>query len=292
MEWSDVRIFLAVARCGSLGAAARTLQLSHPTVGRRLRALEEEIGQVLFQRHSDGVVLTQPGEAILRLAEEMEANALAIQRRLVGARGQFEGELRISSAGWFATYVLPPVLQELSRDYPGVVPKLIASHRSFDLSRGEADIAFRVVPFDEPNVVQRRLMRMTYGLYAHDGVAEPQRGDGAGSALLLMDTSEYSYPDVDWIQEMLPRARAVFSSNCRSLQARLCAQGLGVAVLPRPVGDQTPGLRLIDLGVEPPSRDFWVGYHRDLRQIKPLRAMADIAVRLLGGAEFADPEQF
>ncbi|MBO9662256.1 LysR family transcriptional regulator [Dokdonella sp.] len=290
MEWSDVRIFLAVARCGSLGSAARVLRLSHPTVGRRLRALEEKIGQVLFQRHSEGVVLTKPGEAILRLAEEMESNALAIQRRLVGARGQFEGELRISSAGWFATYALPPVLKELSLQYPGVVPKLIASHRPFDLSRGEADIAFRVTRFDEPDVVQRRLMRMTYGLYAPKSVPDPKLGDGAGSALLLMDTSEYAYPDVDWVQEVLPRARAVFSSNCRSLQARLCAQGLGVAVLPRPVGDQTPGLRLVDLGIEPPSRDFWVGYHRDLRQIKPLRAMLDIALRLLGGIDPADPE--
>jgi DNA-binding transcriptional LysR family regulator len=180
--------------------------------------------------------------------------------------------------------VLPPVLEELWRQYPWVVPKLIASHRAIDLARGEADIAFRIVPFNEPNVVQRRLMRITYGLYANRDVPAPKRGDGAGSALLLMDTSEFSYPDVAWIQEVLPRARAVFSSNCRGLLAKLCAKGLGVAVLPRPVGDQTPGLHLIDLGIEPPSRDFWVGYHRDLRQIEPLRAMADIAVRLLDPA--------
>jgi DNA-binding transcriptional LysR family regulator len=291
MEWSDVRIFLAIARSGSLGGAARTLQLSHPTIGRRLRALEEEIGQTLFQRHSDGVILTNAGEAILKLAEEMESTAWAIQRRLAGASGEIDGELRISAAGWFASYVLPPVLQELSHQYPRVVPRLTASHRVFDLSRREADVAFRVIPFDEPDIVQRRLMRMAYGLYIRSDAPDPRKGDGEGASLLLMDTSDYTYPDVVWVQDMLPRARAVFSTNSRALQARLCARGLGLAVLPRPVGHQTPGVRLVDLGEPPPSRDFWMGYHRDLRQIRPLRALVDIAVRLLGDDDPPAPEQ-
>jgi hypothetical protein len=58
MEWSDLRIFLAVAREGTLGAAARKLGQSQPTMGRRLRALERSIGQTLFQRTGDGFVLT------------------------------------------------------------------------------------------------------------------------------------------------------------------------------------------------------------------------------------------
>lgn len=282
MEWSDIRIFLAIARSGSLGGAARTLQLSHPTVGRRLRALEEDIGQTLFQRHSEGVVLTDAGEAALRLAEEMEASVLTMQRRLAGGSGQREGALRFSAAEWFATYVLPPVLQELAQQYPRVVPELNASHRLFDLSRREADIAFRAVPFNEPDIVQRRLMRMRYGLYVAGNAPDPIGGDGAGANLLLMDTSQYDYPDVLWVRAMLPRARVVFSSNSRSMQACLCARGLGFAVLPQPVGEQTPGLRRVDIGDEPPGRDFWVGYHRDLRRVKPLRAMVEIAVQLLG----------
>jgi DNA-binding transcriptional LysR family regulator len=57
---------------------------------------------------------------------------------------------------------------------------------------------------------------------------------------------------------------------------------MGVAVLPQPIGEQTPGLRRIDLGDMPPSRDIWMGYHQDLRRMDRLRAMADIAARLLG----------
>jgi molybdate transport repressor ModE-like protein len=283
MEWSDVRIFLAVARQGSLGAAARSLQLSHPTVGRRIRALEHDVGQPLVQRHDNGILLTEAGARVLALAEEMEGAAMAFQRRLVGDHGT-PGPLRISSADWFATYVLPPVIEALQREHPDVVPELMVSSRRFDLSRREADVVFRVVPFDEPGVVQCRLLRIDYGLYARSDQLPLQRGDGRGANLVVMDTSEHSYPEADWLRETLPHARLAVVTNHRALQARLCQQGMGLAVLPRVVGDATSGLTCVDLGDAPPSRYIWMGYHEDLRSMGRVRALADIAVRLLGPA--------
>jgi len=84
MEWNDVRIFLAVVRSGSFGEAARTLGVSHPTVGRRIKALEDEAEQALFRRTRDGLVLTDAGDGVLALAESMENSALAMERRLAG----------------------------------------------------------------------------------------------------------------------------------------------------------------------------------------------------------------
>lgn len=189
MEWNDIHLFLVVARHGSIGSAARELQLSHPTVARRLRILEDEVGQVLLQRHTTGVVLTDAGEAALPVVKEVEGPVLAMQRKIAGEGDHAEGTLRIAAFDWFAEYLLPPVLHELTRHYPRIVPQLIIGHRSFSLSRREADIAFRAGPFNEPDVMQRRLRRVTYGLYAGRGVPDPIEGDGAGSALLLMDTS-------------------------------------------------------------------------------------------------------
>ena len=283
MEWSDVRIFLAVARQGSLGAAARTLGLSHPTVGRRIRALEDDTGQPLLQRHKDGVLLTDAGTRVLRLAEDMEASALAIQRRLDGDDSKPSGPLRISSADWFATYILPPVIEALLHEHPGIRPELMVSSRRYDLSRREADVVFRVVPFEEPGVVQCRLLQIDYGLYGRDDAAVPVRGDGRGVALILMDTSLHRYPEVDWLDEALPHARPAIISNHRALQARLCQRGMGFAVLPRAVGDTTIGLQRIDLGDDPPSRHIWMGYHEDMRGMDRVRALADIATRMLGG---------
>src|SRR3954466_9819085 len=98
MEWSDLRIFLAVAREGTLGAASRKLGQSQPTMGRRLRALEQAVGQTLFQRTSDGLVLTDEGASVLGHAERMEEEALALQRELAGQDRRLDGMLRISSS--------------------------------------------------------------------------------------------------------------------------------------------------------------------------------------------------
>src|SRR5262245_15316801 len=109
-EWSDLRIFLAVAREGTLGAAARKLGQTQPTMGRRLRALEQAMGHALFQRTAGGFVLTDEGNAVLGHAERIEEEAFAFERRLAGNEAQLEGTLRISSSDWFGTYMLAPVL--------------------------------------------------------------------------------------------------------------------------------------------------------------------------------------
>ncbi len=86
--------------------------MSHSTVGRRIKALEDEAGQPLFRRTQDGLVLTDAGDAVLALAESMENSALSMESRLAGNHERLEGILRISSADWFAGYVLAPVLAE------------------------------------------------------------------------------------------------------------------------------------------------------------------------------------
>lgn len=281
MEWSDVRIFLAVVRSGSFGEAARTLGVSHPTVGRRIKALEDEAQQTLLRRTREGLVLTDAGDAVLALAESMENSALAMERRLAGNDERLEGILRISSAEWFAGHVLAPVLAELTRRHPAVVPEVIASYRLLNLSRREADVAFRLVPFSEPDIVQRRLMRMTYGLYGSPEAARAMQADPASVGLILMNTAQSHFPDVAWLLERFPSSRRVFTSTSRAVQAQMCVNGMGIAVLPRPLGDAVAGLQHIEMPDQPPGRDIWVGYHHDLRHMDRLRAMLEIADAML-----------
>lgn len=276
MEWSDVRIFLAVMRSGTLGGAARSLRLSHPTVGRRLRALEEATGQILFQRTADGFILTEEGSAIAALAEQMEEGALAMERRLAGQERNLRGCLRISSADWFGAYVLPPILAQYTAAFPGVDVEILTGTRLFSLAQRESDIAFRIVPFDTSDIVQRRLTRMKYGVYIATSAPEPVFGDGTGFRLITHDTSTGQFPDIAWLMESFPNAAPVMRSNNRNVQARMCKEGVGIAVLPRPVGDQLTGLRLLDLPSEPPGRDIWMGYHRDLKHLQRLRAFIGV----------------
>lgn len=276
MEWSDVRIFLAVMRSGTLGGAARALRLSHPTVGRRLRALEEATGQILFQRTADGLVLTEEGSAVVALAEQMEEGALALERRLAGQEQALRGALRISSADWFGAYVLSPIVADYTSAYPGVEVEILTGTRLFSLAQRESDIAFRIVPFDTSDIVQRRLSRLSYGVYVAATAAEPVFGDGTGFRLVTHDTSTGHFPDIDWLKASFPNAAPMVRSNNRNVQSHLCRQGGGIAVLPQAVGNQVPGLRRLNLPAEPPSRDIWMGYHRDLKHLQRLRAFIQV----------------
>ena len=156
MEWSDLHVFLAVARAGTLGAAARNLGQTQPTMGRRLRALELAVGHKLFLRTTDGFVLTDEGRAVRAHAERMEEEALAIQRELTGAEAELEGKLRLSSSEWFGAFMLAPVLAEFGKRHPKVCVELLTDARLYSLPRREADLVFRIRPFDEPEVIARR----------------------------------------------------------------------------------------------------------------------------------------
>ncbi len=282
MDWSDIRIFLAVVRGRSLGEAARSLGVSHPTVGRRIKVLEDQAEQPLFRRTKDGLMLTDAGDAVLSLAESMEESALSMERRLAGNHERLEGILRISSADWFAAYVLAPVFTELGQLHPAVVPELIASYRILDLSRREADVAFRIVPFSEPDIVQRRLMTMPYGLYGSAATVQAVSDDPQSVRLILMNSAQAHFPDVAWLLDRFPHSKRAFTSTSRSVQAQMCLRGHGVAVLPRSLAEGISGLQRIDLLGQPPSRDIWVGYHQDLRHMDRLRAFLAIAERMLG----------
>lgn len=281
MEWSDLRVFLAITREGTLRGASRRLGQSQPTMGRRLRALEQATGQTLFQRTGEGFVLTDEGAAILPHAERMEEEAIALQRRLAGQDQQLEGLLRLSCSDWFGAHLLAPVLAEFATQQPRVTVELLTSATHFSLPRREADMVFRIRPFDEPEVVSRKLLHIAYGAYQLAGRAPPTPGDGAGTQLITMDTAFGGMPDAVWLQRILPRATVVSRSNNRDVQARLCALGVGIAVLPRPLGDALPALQRIELGEEPPGRDTWLGYHRDLRQLARLRALLTLVVERL-----------
>ena len=163
-EWSDLRVFLAIAREGTLGAAAKRLDLSQPTMGRRLRALEEDLGHTLMQRTGEGLVLTDEGTMLLEHAERMEAEAISLERQLVAKNPDFEGLLRIASSDWFGAHILAPVIADFLKVHPSVEVELLTDARLYNLSRREADIAFRIAPFDESELISRRLMRIEYGV--------------------------------------------------------------------------------------------------------------------------------
>jgi DNA-binding transcriptional LysR family regulator len=153
--------------------------------------------------------------------------------------------------------------------------ELLTDARLYSLARREADLAFRITPFDEPDVISRRLLRMPYALYVHRDQPRPRKG-GRGTRLVTMNAAFGGMPDVAWLKKHLPQAGVAFTSNSREVQARMCVQGIGAAVLPTALGDAFGELKRIDLGDPPPSRDTWIGYHKDLKRLNRLRSLLEL----------------
>lgn len=280
MNWDDVQVFLAIARHGTLGAAGRALKQSQPTMGRRLKALESSLGHTLFQRTSEGFVLTDEGAAVLNHAEGMESQALSFSRQLDGADRQLEGGLRVSTSDWFGLHVMAPICAAFASEHPKVTIELLTDARLFSLARREADLVARIVPFDEPDVIQRQLMHVPYALYIQRGAELP--AEGTEIHLVTMDAGFSDMPDAVWLREVFPFGHIAFRSNSRHVQAVACASGVGLAVLPCPLGDSHPGLQRLECTKTPPGRDVWLGYHRDLRRLPRLRALVDVLMQRLG----------
>jgi DNA-binding transcriptional LysR family regulator len=287
LSWDDLHLFLEMARAGTLTAAAIRLKLSQPTAGRRLRALESVVGRSLFERTASGFRLTEYGEAMLIHAERMEEGAIALEQHLVGTDRGLEGGIRISCPEWLGRIILAEPVARFVAVHAFVTVELVTDTGMLAPERRDADLAFRFHRFQDPEVAQRRLAQVRYGVFAArqylDRAGHPSPGgDGDGHRLVVMDAAVESVEDVNWMRRRWPRARFSVRSNSREIQARACQLGAGLAVLPLVVGRQLD-LVHVEVNEEPPPREIWIGYHHELNRLARMRAMLEHLDQSLAG---------
>lgn len=278
IEWNDVRLMLAIHRAGTLTGAAGLTGLSQPTLSRRLRSMEMALGQKVFQRTGSGFALTDEGLLLLPHALRAEEEFLAMERQLEGASAELQGQIRVASSDWFGARVLSRWIAEFRRSHPGVAVELLTDSRQISLTHREADIALRIAPFHEAGVKQRRFSKIRYGLYCAETMPKQYPRAGTAVELITMNGAFEHFPDVLWLKDKFPRGRVTFTSNAREAQARHCAEGGGLAVLPKVLAAGVPGLREVPVADPPPSRDLWLGYHEDLRQAPRIKAFLEFAL--------------
>jgi DNA-binding transcriptional LysR family regulator len=277
LDWDDLRFFLAAARHGTQSAAARSLRVAQPTVGRRLAAFERTLGAQLLLRSSDGWTLSPTGRDLLACAERMEHEALAAETIATGRDEGVEGKLRITASEWLVRSVLGPALAAFVQRNPGLQLELIADARHLNLAQRDADLALRPSRFRQNDVHQRAVAVIEFGLYAADayvkrcGVPDFTRGC-EGHALVAMSDEPRPVVEGNWLAHVAPRARVAARVNGREAMATMAAAGVGMACLPRVVGDAVPGLRILATPGERPTRKLWLGVHRAGRSMARVRA--------------------
>jgi DNA-binding transcriptional LysR family regulator len=279
MDWDDLRFFVAVARAGSMSAAARVLGVAQPTVGRRISALETELGSKLLVPTSSGQTLSAIGQRALTHAEEMERSALAAERIASGRDAGLSGRVRITASEWLVESVLAARVASLAARHPDLEVELVADPRHANLSRREADIALRPSRFEQQAVFQREVAVVSFALFASREYLEARgapdfRRRCAGHAIIELTGMPRRTPEAGWLESVAREARVVARVNGRLALARMIKAGIGVGCLPRLVGD-AEGLRLLDTPPPGPRRQLWMGVHREVRDVPRVRKTMD-----------------
>src|SRR5215831_19834926 len=167
IDWEDVRFFVALARHGSLSAAARSLTVNHATVARRLAALEQTLATKLFKRRPTGYELTPAGRSALEAADAMEGAAAALARLEPDAA--LSGLVRITAVPSLAEAFLLPRLAPLQQQHPALDLEIMAERRPISLQRHQSDIALRLGRPERGDLLARCVARVAYRFYATRG---------------------------------------------------------------------------------------------------------------------------
>ncbi|MDN5000541.1 LysR family transcriptional regulator [Bradyrhizobium sp. GCM10027634] len=272
MDWTDLQHFLALAREGSLSAAARSLNVDHVTVARRVAALEASMSLKLVDRRPRSYELTEDGKRIAKTGAPMAETSFAVERAAQASKSEVGGEIAISAPPSLANLLIAPKLIRLRQQHPGITIKLIGEKRTASLNRREADLALRLSRPTEPGLIARKIGYFEFALY---GSPEYLRATHPHAfAFIAYDASMDEAPQQRWLRRFAGSREIVLRTNDLENQAAAARTGIGLAALPRFLGDADPRLERHDIGGRPVGREIWLVVHRDLRRTPAVRAVA------------------
>lgn len=290
MDWDKLRVFHAVAEAGSFTHAGEALDLSQSAVSRQISALEEALQIPLFHRHARGLILTEQGEALYRTVREVFARLAMTEALLVESKERPAGRLRVTTTMGFGSTWLAPRLQSFLEAYPEVTVTLLLDDGDLDLAMREADVAIRMHPPRQPDLVQRHLMTMHWHVCGAPAYFEkfgtPEKVEDLDQhRLILFGDYRPPVPNINWLAEIGrrngSRRRAILEVN--SLQAMQLAvrAGLGIAALPDYLATEADDIVRVLPDIRSPTVDAYFVYPEELRHSKRVAVFRDFLLSRL-----------
>lgn len=284
LDWDDLRVFLDVARVGSLTKAARALKVDHSTVSRRLARLEYAIGATLFERGRGGVTLTEMGVAVMRRADELAAGIRNLRADVSGSNTA--GVVRLATMEGIASLWLTPRLDMLQSRAPDLRLELVTSPQQVRVNRREADLFLSFFRPTGRNLTSARLGCFTTGLWASSAYLKrhgtPKTANDLARHAFVGYIEELILVDaVRWLEELVPDPQLVFTSNSMISQLGAARGGLGIVCLPSFSGAAQFGLVEVLSKKLQGQRELWLSVHTDLAASPRIRAVTDTLQSLI-----------
>jgi len=290
-DWNDLRFFLAVARHGRLVDAARRLGVDHTTVARRITALEQAIGCLLFHRSPRGLTLTESGQRLVGHAERIESETAAISADLAGQDFQISGTVRLATPEAFGSFLVAPNMVRLRQMYPQLNLELVAENQAISLSKREADIAVMLGRPPSGRLYARKLTDYSLGLYAsaeylsrHGPIHAIEDLKGKNFVSYIEDL--IALPQLKFVHDVVNDPAVPFRSSSISAQQNAVGAGFGLGLLHHFSACQDPRLIPVLADQVRVERAYWIVLHADLRSIPRVRAVAEF-LQLVVDAEKA-----
>jgi DNA-binding transcriptional LysR family regulator len=292
LDWDKLRVFHAVAEAGSFTHAGETLNLSQSAVSRQIQALEESLSVPLFHRHARGLILTEPGETLNRTVREVFGKLAMTETLLTESREKPAGRLKITCTTGFGGHWLAPRIGKFLDLYPDVTVTLLLDDSDLDLAMREADVAIRMHPPKQPDLIQRHLASFTWRVCAAPEYLKraglPTRAEELDQHRLVV-WGEHHPPieEVNWLAEVGRRAgtprRALVEVNSLTGMLLAVKSGLGIAAIPDYMGRELDGLIAVLPELKQPRLDAYFVYPEEMRHSKRVSVFRDFLVAELNG---------
>jgi DNA-binding transcriptional LysR family regulator len=274
MDWDDVRVFLAIARGGSMRAAGRALGLSQPTIARRLGSFEAGFGgQPVFDRLPEGVRLNVAGEQLLATAEDAEEAMLTLERRRAAASPVLRGTVRVATGECAAGFLARCLSGGTTAPLPsGITLELLQSLPPADLTRREADMALRHQPPESGDYYVAKLGTFAVALYRRRG-----ESTNAWVAYTEEQSQGQSHEPARWVERQVKETGMPVALRASTLLMHVEAirAGTGRGVIPCYIGDGHPLLERLTPPIPELAATYWMIVHRDIRRAPCVRAVID-----------------
>ncbi len=280
-NWNEIRTAYQVASLGTVSAAADALGVHRVTVIRHIDALEELLGEKLFQRHQRGYTTTEAGEDLLQVGKTTEEQFNQLAGRIKGRGLELSGELVVTSLS-VAASILVPALQEFQARYPAIMVRYLTGERLFRLEYGEAHVAVRAgARPDQPDNVVQPFFKLRLGLYASSQYAElhsiPQNPEQYKDHRFVgQDDPNSPAPFNKWMQENVDDNNIVFRATNQDVMEHAVRAGIGIGFLSASRAENLSGL----IEVLPPHEEwqvsFWLVTHVDLHRTAKVQAILKI----------------
>ena len=277
-NWHDRKIFLEVARAGTLGGAARRLKCDQSTISRHISRLEEAINAPVFERDNQGLHITARGQALLEYVEGMESNVVALGEFLGGSHKEPSGTVRVGTMEGIASLYLSGEFVRFAQRYQKIAVELVTTTQQMHVNQREADVFLSFFPPDGKSLDVVPIGAFPLHLYASpDYLARHGTPQSPGD---LHDHAFATYVDdliqldtVRWLDEAITRPRIGFQSSSMIAQLFAAAAGAGIVMLPSFSRAERFGLVKVLEGQVKASRTIWMTVHRDLQYLPRIKAV-------------------